>query len=206
MMLKQKRIGAIAALCIAFSSFTALAWQNPFADSLQPNKFPPVAQVFQLDYSQVDAKLRVSFDISDGFYMYQHRFNFTPAEKLSAPLQLPAGENYSDQFFGDTVIYRHHVELMVDLNAAARNEVLTVHFQGCADEGFCYPPSTLQIFLRRTAGTSSGTGVTDTTAISTPDTTAVNLAATKTTPNLLWLVLLAFSIAGFWLARWLRKK
>ncbi len=189
MMLKHKRIAAVATLCIAFGSFTAQAIQNPFADALQQNKFPPVEQVFQLDYTQVDATLRVSFNISDGFYMYQHRFNFTPAEKLSAPLQLPEGETYSDQFFGDTIIYRDQVDLVVHLNAAARNEVLTVHFQGCADEGFCYPPATQQIFLRRTAGT---TGVNDTT--------------TESTSNWLWLALFALSIAGFGLARWIRKK
>lgn len=189
MKLNQFFFGAVATLCIAFNSCSAQAVQNPFADSLQQNRFPPVEHVFQLDYSQVDATLRVSFDISDGFYMYQHRFSFSPAEKLSSPLQLPEGEHYSDQFFGDTVIYRDQVDLVVHLNAAARNEVLTVHFQGCADEGFCYPPATQQIFLRRTAGT---TGVNDTT--------------TESTSNWLWLALFALSIAGFGLARWIRKK
>lgn len=198
MKLKHKRISVLATLCFALASFTTQATQNPFADALQQSKFPPVEQVFQLDYNQVDATLRVSFNISEGFYLYQHRFNFTPAEKLSTPLQLPEGENYSDQFFGDTVIYRNHVELMVDLNAAARNEVLTIHFQGCADEGFCYPPSTQQIFLRRTAGKTDVAGLIDTTTI--------NTTAPETTSNWLWLALFALSIAGFGLARWIRNK
>lgn len=142
---------AVSLLFVSSSSFVH-AKQSPFADALQKNKFPPAEQVFQFDYNQRDAELRIRFDIQEGFYLYQHRFAFTPEDKVYRLHPLPAGTEHSDAFFGDTVIYRDSLELVVDLNAALRNEVLQVHFQGCADDGFCYPPSTYQVILRRTNG------------------------------------------------------
>ncbi|RTE85689.1 MULTISPECIES: protein-disulfide reductase DsbD domain-containing protein [Gammaproteobacteria] len=116
------------------------------------NSFPPPEEVFILDYQQIDHELTVSFQIPEGFYLYQERFNLTPEEKVAGEIELPEGIAYEDQFFGSTVIYRDQVSFNVSLNQARRNEPLTVHYQGCADEGFCYPPSTQTIFLRQTNG------------------------------------------------------
>lgn len=144
-------------LCLAaFSNSSLAALQSPFGDAMQSSKYPPSEQVFVIDYHQVDAELRVRFSIRDGFYLYQHRFDFTPEGKIHTLHPLPEGELHSDEFFGDTVIYRDHVELVVDLNATRRNEILNVHLQGCADDGFCYPPTTQQIYLRRTDGAAVG--------------------------------------------------
>ena len=197
-MFKHLFLGAAATLSLILSSFSAQAIQSPFADSLQKNKFPPVEQVFQLDYSQVDSELRVRFDISDGFYLYQHRLNFTPEEKINRIHPLPEGERFTDEFFGDTVIYRDSLELVVDLNAATRNEVLNVQFQGCADDGFCYPPSTQQIFLRRTNGANASVNAGENSVIA-------NIADKKTAP---WLPIagIFLVVAVFLLVRRARKK
>lgn len=128
------------------------AHQSPFAESLQKHQFPPPEQVFVLDYQQIDSRLVIRFQIADDFYLYQHRFDFSPIEKIAQKHPLPAGEAYVDQYFGEVVVYRDQVEFVVDLEASKRNEVLTVHYQGCADEGYCYPPSTQSIFLRKTKG------------------------------------------------------
>ncbi|WP_157980752.1 protein-disulfide reductase DsbD domain-containing protein [Aliidiomarina taiwanensis] len=165
-----------------FSSSSLAALQSPFGDAIQGNKYPPSEQVFVIDYNQVDAELRVRFSIRDGFYLYQHRFDFSPEEKVHRVHPLPEGELHSDEFFGDTVIYRDHVELVVDLNAARRNEILNVHLQGCADEGFCYPPTTQQIFLRRTAGTSDDTAA----LASSPAPEPLQASKSQTTSVFLW--------------------
>lgn len=180
-MLKNMISGVFAvSLLFVFSAPSVYAKQSPFADALQKNKFPPAEQVFQFDYNQRDAELRVRFDIQEGFYLYQHRFAFTPEEKVYHLHPLPVGIEHSDAFFGDTVIYRDSLELVLDLNAALRNEVLQVHFQGCADDGFCYPPSTHQVFLRRTNGAQ---------AMSTQTTSKPSVTPKPTNKATNWLVL-----------------
>lgn len=197
-MFKYTFLTAATALSLALSSLSVQAIQSPFADSLQKNKFPPVEQVFQLDYSQVDSELLVRFDISDGFYLYQHRLNFTPEEKINRLHPLPEGERFTDEFFGDTVIYRDSLELVMDLNAATRNEVLNVQFQGCADDGFCYPPSTQQIFLRRTNGANASVNADE-------NGVTVNITDNKTAP---WLPIagIFLVVAVFLLVRRARKR
>src|SRR5690554_7158894 len=128
------------------------AQNNPFSGALQQGQFPPPEEVFVLDYQQVDSLLTVSFKIREGFYLYQHRFGFEPEQLIHTQRPMPEGIEYKHEFFGDTVICRERVEFQVDLNQAERNQVLNVRYQGCADQGFCYPPATQPIFLRRTAG------------------------------------------------------
>ncbi|MCC5854275.1 MAG: protein-disulfide reductase DsbD [Idiomarina sp.] len=147
------------ALCFTLLAAPLSAQDNPFSQALQQqNRFLPVDQAFQLDFYQNDSELRVIFDIADRYYMYQHRFSFAPAELIHQVREFPEGIDHSDEFFGDTVIYRDRVELIVDLATARRNETLTVTFQGCADDGFCYAPASKTIYLRATSGAGPGGG------------------------------------------------
>ncbi|CUS48210.1 MAG: thiol:disulfide interchange protein DsbD [Idiomarinaceae bacterium HL-53] len=149
---------------LALISFQANAQSTSLADALanQGSQFPPPEEVFVLDYQQIDHELTITFDIRDGFYLYQHRFGFEPEGKLAGPLSLPEGIAYADEFFGDSIIYREQVTFNVPLNAARRNEPLTLKYQGCADEGFCYPPSTQTIYLRQTEGLNASVDSTST--------------------------------------------
>lgn len=177
-----------AILACALMATPALAQSNPFTDAMQQGQFPPPEQVFQLDYHQVDSLLTVSFDIRDGFYMYQHRFGFEPEHLVHQLHPMPEGIAYHDEFFGDTVIYRDRVALQVDLNAAQRNEVLTIRYQGCADAGFCYPPSTQTIFLRRTEGAGASSNGTSPTPSSNTERSPYR--------TLFWIALVAIAIVG----------
>jgi thiol:disulfide interchange protein DsbD len=174
---------------------------DPFAQ----NQFLPVDQAFQFDFRQNGKALELTFDIADGYYLYQHRFQFDPAIPLAAQPELPEGEAHYDEFFGESIIYREQVTLNLTLaNVAASN--FTLGYQGCADAGLCYPPSTKQIPLRAVTD-SATTGVEpaptavdfEQVAANSQQFTANSLFSDLTEQPLIW-VLLIFFVAGIGLA------
>jgi thiol:disulfide interchange protein DsbD len=116
-------------------------------------------------------RVRLSWAIAEGYYLYQSRLKFasaTPGVTLAKP-ELPAGDTKSDEYFGKQVVY--HRDLIAHLgftrSGAASNQLaLAVTYQGCATAGLCYPPITKQFTLSMPgsgaavigAGASKGTG------------------------------------------------
>ena len=93
-------------------------------------------------------RLKVSWDIAPGYYLYRKRISvqaLAPAgARLDAP-QLPRGEMVQDEQ-GSSEIY--HGSLQADLrwpSGSAAPQRLQVSYQGCAEAGVCYPPQTRQI-------------------------------------------------------------
>ncbi|WP_258808286.1 protein-disulfide reductase DsbD [Pseudidiomarina sp. CB1] len=174
---------------------------DPFAQ----NQFLPVDQAFQFDFRQQGKQLELTFEIAEGYYLYQHRFQFDPAIPLAAQPQLPEGEAHYDEFFGESIIYRDQVTLKLTLaNIAANN--FTLGYQGCADAGLCYPPSTKEIPLGAVTD-SAATGVEpvpaavdfEQIAANSQQFTANSLFSDLTEQPLVW-VLLVFFVAGIGLA------
>jgi thiol:disulfide interchange protein len=84
-----------------------------------------------------DGRVQVPIRVTPGHYLYRHRFELQPA---LAPLTLPPGEAYADEFFGEVEIYRQDVQ--VEMDAATPPGVVTLRYQGCSEAGVCYPPQT----------------------------------------------------------------
>ena len=114
------------------------------ADPFAQDQFLPVDQAFQLDFRQQEQQLTIQFDIADGYYLYQHRFGFSDNVALTEQVTLPAGESHYDEFFGESIIYRDSVSITLQLANSAAQE-LTLSYQGCADAGLCYPPTSVSI-------------------------------------------------------------
>lgn len=93
----------------------------------------------------------LSWRISDGYYLYrkQLRVESEPPGTLHA-ITYPAGVFKDDEFFGNSEIYRDHVELQVKADGA---QTLHVEWQGCSDAGLCYPPEIRRVALQAAAGT-----------------------------------------------------
>ncbi len=103
--------------------------------------FLEVDQAFELSGDRIDDAILVRFKIADGYYLYQKRFKFKATlGEIEQPI-LPKGIDYQDEYFGDVVIYRNHVEIEVPIKKAFNQVDLLVEFQGCADKGLCYPPT-----------------------------------------------------------------
>jgi len=97
-----------------------------------------------------------------GYYMYRHSFAFDPQDETIRILSatLPAGEPKTDEYFGQTNVYFGEVEIPLGLSRPAGDErelLLRVDFQGCLDEGICYPPMERHVeVLLPAAATASG--------------------------------------------------
>jgi len=106
--------------------------------------FLPVEQAFNLSVEpQASGETLLRWDIAPGYYLYQQRLQFSGLPADAAP-ELPAGLPYSDEFFGDSQIYREHLTLTLPAGVAGS---IQVGWQGCADAGLCYPPQTQQVDL-----------------------------------------------------------
>lgn len=117
---------------------------NPFQSN---NEFLPVDQAFDFSSEINGDQVTVSWVVAPEYYLYQHRFQVVPANAAEKPPELPEGESHTDEFFGESVVYRDYVEWSFTLNPEFSGDTITVRYQGCADAGLCYPPTEKQIKL-----------------------------------------------------------
>lgn len=128
-------------------------------------KFLPADDVFHVSGASAGPnRIRLSWSIRDGYYLYRSRLKVTAAGGGAlAALQLPQGEIKMDPYFGREEIYRHEVTALLPLepsaHASGSDLSLRVTYQGCADAGLCYPPITKTIDVALPgAGTSAAAG------------------------------------------------
>jgi thiol:disulfide interchange protein DsbD len=93
-------------------------------------------------------ELLLRFTPAPGYYLYRDRSSFRLLDAegvaLAAP-EWPRGVQHEDEHFGQVVVYFDQVELPLPLlrsSGAAQTVTLEATFQGCQDEGICYPPMT----------------------------------------------------------------
>ena len=115
-------------------------------------KFLPVDDAFSYYTSLPEPGIVVvHWDVAPGYYLYREKFGFSAgatvedAKMLSA--ELPAGVAHHDEFFGDVEVYYGQVEARVSIAGAAEPLTLIIEYQGCSEQGLCYPPQQREIEL-----------------------------------------------------------
>ena len=157
-----RRLMAVVALTLlAGATLTPQAYsQNSLAEALQQqSEFLPVREAYQLDGALTrDGALRLYWQITDGYYLYQHAFKVrslngdTPA---SLAIDFPPALSKTDEFFGEVQVYYNAADLTVRLPEGAENLSVAVTYQGCADAGLCYPPETETLSIDLSSGSVS---------------------------------------------------
>lgn len=115
------------------------------AQALSPNDVLPPDDAFKISVKAISKdQLEVSWDITDGYYLYRDKLKFeskTPQITTLTP-DLPNAEIKHDQFFGDMATYRNKLIIPVKFNNAVGTDAIQfdVKYQGCFDQGICYPP------------------------------------------------------------------
>ena len=104
-----------------------------------------VDQAFQFDVVPVgESSLLVSVQNAEGYYLYQDKLNFeTTGDIQSQEPDFPPGEAFTDEYFGDVVIYPRDFQIELPFIRAtpeASELILTAFYQGCAKDLICYPP------------------------------------------------------------------
>ncbi len=123
--------------------------------SKQPTFLPP-DQAFQVTLANRDAHtLLASFNITPGYYLYRDRISFKSLDqqaKLEQPL-FPHGEMKQDPNFGMIEVFHHSFQVSVGVQSTkpAQPYSVVVEYQGCSENGLCYPPIEKTIVIDPTA-------------------------------------------------------
>ena len=86
----------------------------------------------------------LEWDIAPGYYLYRQEFAVA-ADGAPLPAEFPAGQMIQDEFFGDVEVLYDAASTRVAPPAGAT--ALQVRYQGCAEDGICYPPTTWNVAL-----------------------------------------------------------
>lgn len=119
-------------------------------------EFLPVEEAFRFEVMEDVEPNVVVWQIAAEHYLYQNRLGITDANGDAVAFEPPEGIDHSDEFFGDTQIYRQFLQLPLDPQAP---RPLQVTWQGCADAGLCYPPQTNTVGADTQAATSTTSGL-----------------------------------------------
>lgn len=137
MMTKLFPLSFAAALSLLITAFLATwaAAQTP-EPPLQPE------DAFSLTVSPgEDGALLLNWRIADGYYLYRGTFAAKTEDGQVLPLSLPDGQPYEDPYFGNEEIYRRDVTATLQTSG----EAVTLHWQGCQQDGICYAPQSVRL-------------------------------------------------------------
>ncbi|MDD4963607.1 MAG: protein-disulfide reductase DsbD [Gallionella sp.] len=101
-------------------------------------------QAFSVDVVARDAHtLQVNFHVTPGYYLYRDKVHFTGNEsdiKLKE-INLPTGEIKQDPNFGEIAVFHRPFQAQIILEHSNKTHLtLNATYQGCSDQGLCYPP------------------------------------------------------------------
>ncbi len=151
-----RRLGGLLALCLLAAGgqaqLTSAGGLLQGRQPLQASTVLPAEDAFRLTTLVAGGSLRLTWQIAANHYLYRDKFELAPAGGQPLALALPEAERLTDEFFGETAVYFDSVQLTVPLEALSATDpaagVVTVRFQGCAKELYCYPPLQLQVPLQ----------------------------------------------------------
>jgi len=133
-------------------------------------EFLPVDEAFQPSVvADGPDKIRVEWLIHDGYYLYKSRIKVATTSQNAqlGEVALPTGIKKTDEYFGEQEIYHDSVAASVPVARKASSGSLElpvdVTYQGCAEAGLCYPPTTRHLTatlpgVAAAAATSAGGG------------------------------------------------
>lgn len=139
----------------SLSSDQPKSFGNPFL-----GKFLPVNQAFQASTWLSDGRLYVGFENAPGYYLHRHQFALESRDPAVSfgELDIPPGEFVVHPQLGDMYVFYNQVVFSAPIESASTDTgplAITVTFQGCSDDGLCYPPA--QVELEAFAGSPPAT-------------------------------------------------
>lgn len=130
----------------------------------------PEEEAFRAEAIPDGASLLIRLTPTPGYYLYRHTFEVSPVSpqtQVGSLKTLTPGEDHQDPHFGLVQIYRGPAEITVPVLATPEKKVrVSVAFQGCQNEGICYPPMTraLDVQLETLPPATEGSQPTNTTS------------------------------------------
>ena len=124
-----------------------------------PSKFPiiissvlPVDDAFAMNvFIEAPGTVVLLWEIKEDFYLYRKSITVSDYHGSEVDIgELPEGTVHSDEFFGEVNIYTDRLMHRFPLSSLAsenNKSVFTVHYQGCAEDVYCYPMQMKEIEL-----------------------------------------------------------
>ncbi|MEP1553197.1 MAG: protein-disulfide reductase DsbD [Paraglaciecola sp.] len=121
---------------------------DPLADLFADEpEFLKVDEAFQFDFEQRSGQLILKWKIADDYYLYKKQFKTALKQTELGQPEFPEAMQVEDEFFGLSDVFRGELEVQYPIIFAAKDGVVKIRYQGCADAGLCYPPVTKEVFL-----------------------------------------------------------
>ena len=129
--MRNARLRIIIGCLLVFAGGAAVQAQTP----------PPADQVFLLRVAPgVAGALVLNWSIAPGNYLYRDKIAATTSAGSAIEVTTERGELKDDPSFGETEIYHNRAQAVLDAKLLPPDGDIVVTFQGCAEQGICYPP------------------------------------------------------------------
>jgi len=117
-------------------------------------EFLPVDEAFQFDSEVTGDRLILSWDITEGYYLYESRLTVKDSAGKVLEVQTVEGQSIEkdDPAFGLVQVF--YDQWAVSVIPVIEGDI-KITYQGCADAGLCYPPTTKTVFWNQVSSDSS---------------------------------------------------
>jgi len=131
---------------ISLLGLSVLAAGSSAALAIGEDEFLPPEQAFKYTASADESQVTIEWQATKGYYLYKKRMGLsaaTPGVTVGESVY-PKGEVHKDDYFGEQEVFRGTFKVTAPLTGAKPGDTvaLKLKWQGCADAGLCYPPST----------------------------------------------------------------
>ena len=130
--------------------------------SAQPAFLPP-DQAFGFSATVKDANtVLANFKIEPTYYLYRDKIHLTiknGSVKIRT-LKLPEGDLKNDPNFGEMMVFHHSFQAelaLINTSTSPQKISIEANYQGCSENGLCYPPINKIITLQLPAASSAAT-------------------------------------------------
>jgi thiol:disulfide interchange protein DsbD len=139
-----------------FSSVVMAQTSAPLGDLFADEpEFLQVDEAFQFDFTQQGDQLILSWKIADGYYLYKKQFKTVVKQaELGMPV-FPVAEQIEDEFYGLSDVFRNQLDITYPVVSSVQDGIVKIRYQGCADAGLCYPPTTKEVYLYQVGNASA---------------------------------------------------
>lgn len=141
----------VTVLALSFLSCHVLAAaEDKEPEFLSPEK----AFVLTVETNPSDKEeATLHFSIAPGYQLYQEHLKFQTLAGQPLPektITLPSAIQKQDEVLGQIKIYRKNLDIKVPLSKAKNAELgIKLQYQGCAEAGFCYPPISKKVLIKK---------------------------------------------------------
>jgi len=152
----------------------------------------PPEQAFKFSVDALDStNLIAKWEIADGYYLYHDKFSIDMQGADFGDIQFPSGKMKDDPIFGKVETHRKLVELQIPiLNVKADSVEFQAAWQGCWDQGVCYPPQKFsgKVKLPALSAIKQTTTTSSITNASNESSETDQIAALLQQDNILWVL------------------